>query len=312
MELVDAHQVRDRTPWPGLIDAIADELRSQRAVAPPRHVHRFGLPDGTDGSFLLMPSWDDGELVVVKAVTYMGSNAARGRPTVNAGLLAFDGADGRLVAAIDGDELTARRTAAVSALATRHLARSDAARLVVVGTGVLAPNVARAHSAVRPIGSIEIWGRRAVRSEAVAAQLRDEGYPAVAVDDLSTAVARADVVSCVTGSTEPLVRGVWLGAGTHVDLVGSFAPGMRESDDEVVRRGDVFVDTRAGALLAGDLSQPIDAGVLGVDDVCADLAELVRGEHPGRTEHRAITVVKSAGSAAADLAATRLVLGGAR
>ena len=310
MDVIDAAAVRERTPWPALIDAIADELRWGVGVAPARHVHDFGVADGTRGSLLLMPSWSDGELVVTKVVTFVGSNAERSLPTVGSVVLAFDGVDGRPVAVIDGDELTARRTAAVSALAARHLAREDAARLVVVGTGALAPNVAAAHASVRPIETIEVWGRRPERAEAVAAALVADGLDAVALDDLATGVARADVVSCVTGATAPLVRGVWLGSGTHLDLVGSFSAEMREADDEAVRRSAVFVDTRAGALLAGDLAQPVEAGVLDEDQLAGDLAELVSGVHPGRASDGQITLFKSAGFGRADLAAARLVLAG--
>ncbi|MEO1061403.1 MAG: ornithine cyclodeaminase family protein [Actinomycetota bacterium] len=308
MQVIDAATVRDRTPWPVLVESIAEELRRGVVVAPERHVHGFGVEDGSEGSLLLMPAWSDGELAITKVVTYVGSNADRALPTVSSIVLAFDGADGRPLATIDGDALTARRTAAVSALAARHLAPVDAARLLVVGTGALAPNLAAAHATVRPIEAVEIWGRRPDRAAAVAATLAGEGLPATPVDDLATGVARADIVSCATGATEPLVRGVWLGRRTHLELVGSFSAAMRECDDEAIRRGTVFVDARAGALAAGDLARPIEDGVLDPAHIAADLAGLVRGDHPGRGSDDQLTIFKSAGTAAADLAATRLVL----
>jgi alanine dehydrogenase len=306
---LDADAVRAGTPWEPLIDALAAEWRSGRTVAPERHVHPVPQPDGSTGSLLLMPSWSDGELVVVKVVTYFPANAGGPTPTINAAVLVFDGADGHPLAVLDGDELTARRTAAVSALGARHLARADASRLLVVGTGQLAPNMAMAHASVRPIRAIEIWGRDPAKSASIAAMLRDAGLPASAATDLRASVEAADVVSCATGATSPLVHGAWLRPGTHLDLVGSFRPDMRECDDDAVARAALFVDTVAGAVQSGDLARPIADGIIDETDIRSDLGGLVRGDHPGRSSDAEITLFKSAGSALADFAAARLALG---
>lgn len=308
MRTLDAAAVRAATPWPELIAAIGAALVDGTVTAPQRHVHPVGLPDGGTGSLLLMPAWVDTEMVGVKAVTYFPSNAGTDVPTVNAAYLAFDGRTGQALAVLDGDELTARRTAAISALAASYLARTDAQHLLVVGTGVLSPNMARAHAAVRPLARIEIWGRRPEAAAAVAETLRAEGLPAEASDDLDASIGRAGIVSCVTGATESLVRGELLSGGAHLDLVGSFQPDMRESDDEAAARATIFVDTVAGALLSGDLAQPLASGVITEASICADLRALVAGEHPGRTAPDEITLFKSAGFAAADLAAARLAL----
>ena len=308
MRTLDAAAVRAVTPWPELISAIAEALTGDAVTAPERHVHPVGLPDGGTGSLLMMPAWVDRELIGVKTVTYFPSNAGTDVPTVNAAYLLFDGRTGQVLAVLDGDELTARRTAAVSALAADRLARADAGRLLVVGTGVLSPNMARAHAAVRPLAGIEVWGRRPEAAAAVAEALRAEGLPAEASSDLDTSVGRADIVSCVTGATEPLVRGELLAPGAHLDLVGSFRPDMRESDDAAATRATIFVDTAAGALMSGDLAQPLAGGVITEASIIADLRGLVAGEHPGRTSDDEITLFKSAGFAAADLAAARLAL----
>ncbi|MGF1599723.1 MAG: ornithine cyclodeaminase family protein [Acidimicrobiales bacterium] len=307
---VDADGVRHRTPWPALIDAIAAELRADRTEAPERHVHPLPLPGGETGSLLLMPSWVVGELIVVKAVTYVPTNAGTEIPTISAAVLVFDGSTGHLVAALDGDELTVRRTAATSALAARYLARSDASRLLVVGTGQLAPNLALAHAQVRPIEAVTVWGRNPTRAATTASSLRRQGLAAEPTDELETAVAAADIVTCATGSTEALVLGRWLRPGTHLDLVGSFRPDMREADDDAITGATLFVDTVAGATLGGDLAQPMAAGLVTGADIAADLRALVAGDHPGRTGDDEITVFKSAGSALADLAAARLAGGG--
>ena len=306
--MFDAAAVRAATPWPELIASIAEALAGDAVTAPQRHVHPVGLPDGGTGALLLMPAWLDTEMIGVKAVTYFPSNAGTDVPTVNAAYLAFDGRTGQVVAVLDGDELTARRTAAISALAADHLARADAQHLLVVGTGVLSPNIARAHAAMRPLARIEVWGRRPKAAASVAKTLRAEGLPAEASDDLDASIRGADIVSCVTGATEPLVRGELLSEGTHLDLVGSFTPGMRESDDEAAARATIFVDTLAGASMSGDLAQPIADGVITEDSVVADLQALAAGDHPGRTAPDEITLFKSAGFAAADLAAARLAL----
>jgi len=309
MRILDAAAVRAATPWPELIAAIAEVLAEEHLSSPERHVHPVGLPDGGEGALLLMPAWIDRELIGVKTVTYFPSNAGTAAPTVNAAYQLLDGRTGQLRAVLDGDELTDRRTAAISALAADHLARADAERLLVVGTGRLSPNMARAHAAVRPLSSIEIWGRRPEAAEAVAEQLQAEGLPARVTTDLDAGVQAADIVSCVTGATSPLVRGELLAAGSHLDLVGSFQPDMRESDDAAATRATIFVDTVAGALLSGDLAQPLADGVITEASIVADLRALAAGDHPGRTSADEITLFKSAGFAAADLAAARLALG---
>ena len=308
MRMLDAAAVRAATPWPELIAAIAAAVAEDSVTAPERHVHPIGLPDGGTGSLLLMPAWVDGEVIGVKTVIYVPSNAGTDVPTVNAAYLAFDGRTGQVAAVLDGDELTARRTAAISALAADHLARADAQHLLVVGSGVLSPNMARAHAAIRPLARIEVWGRRPEAAASVAETLRAEGLPAEASADLDASIRRADIVSCVTGAIEPLVRGELLAPGTHLDLVGSFRPDMRESDDEAATRATIFVDTAAGALMSGDLAQPIADGVITEDSIVADLRALVADEHPGRAAPHEITLFKSAGFAAADLAAARLAL----
>ena len=309
MRFLDAAAVRAATPWPELIAAIAEVLGEEHLTSPERHVHPVGLPDGGEGALLLMPAWIDREMIGVKTVTYFPSNAGTKVPTVNAAYLLLDGRTGQLSAVLDGGELTDRRTAAISALAADHLARAGAERLLVVGTGRLAPNMARAHATVRPLTRIEIWGRRPEAAEAVAETLQAAGLPARATTNLDAGIASADIVSCVTGATSPLVRGELLAPGTHLDLVGSFQPDMRESNDAAATRATIFVDTVGGASLSGDLAQPLAEGVITEASITADLRAIATGHHPGRTSTDEITLFKSAGFAAADLAAARLALG---
>ncbi|WP_323771934.1 ornithine cyclodeaminase family protein [Antarctobacter sp.] len=292
--------------WPDLIGQLRDWYRSNAVQAPDRQVLSIAQPDGSEASLLIMPAWVPGDSIGVKVVTFFPDNAAKGRPTINAGYLLFDGETGQMQAALDGDVLTARRTAAASALAADFLARKDARNLLIVGTGQLSLAVAAAHCAVRSYTSVSIWGRSGEKAVAVAEALRTQGLPAQAARDLGAACRAADVISTVTASTRPIIHGEWLKPGSHLDLIGAFKGDMRESDDRAITQAEVFVDLRAGASLAGDLAQPLDAGRIKPDHIRADLAELCQGAHPGRKDDSARTVFKSAGMALQDLATANL------
>lgn len=296
-------------PWAALIDSIEQILVERAAVAPARTLHT--VPDGAggDATFLMKPGWVAGEIIGVKAVTVFPDNGAQDLPMVQAGVLLFDGSTGSLVGACEANTLTTRRTAAASAVAAKRLARPDARRLLVVGTGALAPMAVQAHAHVRSYDSIEIWGRSTDKAAGVVAAVGEHGLTASVATDLDAAVAGADVVSCVTGAVDPVVKGALLRPGTHVDLVGGFNAAMREADDDVVRRASVFVDTYDDAALAGDIAQPLASGLLTSDELLADLAELIAGTHPGRVGEDEITMFKSAGTALEDLAAARLAFG---
>lgn len=309
MKSFDAAAVAERLGWPELIEAIETILVEPGAEAPERTVHTISTPDGPDASLLLKPGWVVGDVIAVKVVTFFGDNGARQLPTVNAGVLLFSATDGTLLGACDGNELTTRRTAAASAVAAKRLARTDSKRLLVVGTGALAPMTAGAHCAVRSYDEVVVWGRDGAKAAAVVEGLANEGMPAVVADDLDAAVGEADVITCVTGSTEPLIKGALLSPGTHVDLIGAFTPQMRETDDDVIRRASIWVDTRADGVLAGDLAQPLAAGLLSTDDLKGDLAQLVAGPDLVRSSDDEITMFKSAGIALEDVAAARLVFG---
>lgn len=308
MQLFESAQVADALPWEALIRSIEQTLADPTASAPERTVHPVETA-GATASLLLKPGWVVGDVIVVKAVTFFPDNGRRGVATVNAGVLLFDGNDGSMIGACDGNELTTRRTAAASAIAAKHLARPDAERLLVVGTGALSPMVVGAHMAAHSYRSVAVWGRSEHKATMVVEQLANNGVHADVVSDLDAAVATADVITCVTGSTEPLVKGLLLQPGTHVDLIGSFTPDMRESDDDVIRRGSVWVDSYEDGVLAGDLAQPLASGVLKQADIGGDLRELITGECDGRADSAQITVFKSAGIALEDVAAARLVFG---
>ncbi len=302
MQVIDADEVRRRTPMPALVDALRAAFREE-IHAPPRSVHELS----DSASLLLMPAWDDRQRVGVKLVQVDTERS----PAVAACYLLLDRDSGALEAVIDGAMLTARRTAAASALAAGYLCRSDASTLAILGTGVLAPHFAEAHAAVRPIERVVVWGRDPERAARVAETITNTGIEASAVEDAASAVAAADIVSCVTSATSPVLHGRNLKPGMHVDLVGAFRRDMREADDAVFDSASVYVDTFEGAFEeAGDLLHAIDTGVLAASDIRGELGDLCRGERPGRTTATEITVFKSVGTAVEDLACAGLVVAG--
>jgi len=296
----------DRLSWGALVPALAEMFRAGCEM-PLRHHHQVAVPGEPEATMLLMPAWSPGRYAGVKIANVFPGNAARGRPAVSASYLLMSARSGEMLAVIDGGELTARRTAGVSALAASFLAREDVHHLLMVGTGRLARNLVPAHAAVRPIRRVTVWGRDPGKARALAADFAAAGLEAAASEDLPGAAAAADIVSCATLAEAPLIEGAWLRPGVHLDLVGGFRPTMREADDEAVRRATVFVDTRAGAAAeAGDIVVPLANGTLGEGDIAADLYELCRGQHAGRKDAEEITFFKSVGCALVDLAAAVL------
>lgn len=289
-------------------DALVGALRAafvEGAKAPRRHHYRAGAPEA-EATLLLMPAWS-ARYIGVKLVNVFPHNGADGLPTVNPVYVLSSATSGATLAVVDGAELTRRRTAAASALAAAYLARRDARRLVVVGAGKVAEVLPAAYRAVRPIDHVGVWNRTAARADELVASLRADGFDAERVDDLEHAVAAADVVSCATLAGEPVVRGAWLRPGTHLDLIGSFAPHLRETDDDAVRRATVFVDTHDALEESGDLLAPFESGVFTAADVAGTLYDLARGRHGGRGGDDEITLFKSVGTALEDLAAAALV-----
>lgn len=308
MRYFDAATIRDALPWPRMLESL-EAMLCEDVAAPLRGHYTIDVPDAPAATLLLMPAWRSGRRIGVKLVTVFPGNRDRGERAVNAVYALFDGHNGEPLALFDGDEITARRTAGASALAARLLARRDARHLVMVGAGRQARGLIEAHSHVRPIERVSLWSRTPAHASAAARAMAAGGLPVTAVRDLEAAVRSADVVSCATLATQPLVKGGWLAPGVHLDLVGAFNAKMRETDDAVMRRADVIVvDDRKGALTeGGDLVQAIESGAIAREDIVADLSELARGVHPGRMADTEITVFKSVGFALEDLAAAEAI-----
>ena len=322
MKVLSAAEIDAALDDLALIDRL-DGLFRAGCEMPVRHHHPIREPLGpgsTDAMLLLMPAWTTGQSgrIGVKVVTVFPDNGKRSLPSIYGQYLLLDGGTGATLALLDGTMLTKRRTACASGLASRYLSRPDAERMLMIGTGALAPELIRVHAKVRPIREVTIWGRTPRQAESLAERLSATlpdavGRPVVvrAVSDRRAAVAEANIVSCATLSKEPLVEGDWLREGQHVDLVGAYTPQMRESDDRAVQRARLYVDTRAGALKeGGDIVQAIASGAIGEVHVIADLFELSRGQQAGRAagDATSITLFKSVGAALEDLAAAELAV----
>lgn len=271
--------------------------------------------DGQSPTMLLMPAWDT-RYAGVKIVAVFPTNRDAGLETIHGSYFLMSGETGVPLAVLDGGELTGRRTAAASVLAASLLARPDSRRLVVVGSGRLAGNLVRAYDAVFDLEEITVWNRSGAGAERLVAELANEGVRATATDDLRSACESADIITCATLASDPVVAGAWLSPGAHLDLVGGFTPQMRETDDEAILRAEVYVDTFDGALReAGDIVQPIDNGTLRRDAIRGDLFSLCSRSRPADPEQpndhlrdpEDITLFKSVGHALEDLAAASLV-----
>ena len=322
MRILSAAEVDAALDDLALIDRL-DALFRSGCEMPTRHHHTVAEPAGpgsTDATLLLMPAWTHGAAshIGVKVVSVFPDNGKRGLPAIYGQYLLLDGTTGRTVALLDGTMLTKRRTACASGLASRYLSPPQARRLLMIGTGALAPELIRVHAKVRPVDEVAIWGRRPEQAEKLAAELSavlprllSRPIAVRAVGDRRQAVAAADIISCATLSSDPLVEGDWLREGQHLDLVGAYTPRMRESDDRAVVRARVYVDTRAGALKeGGDIVQPLANGTIAEAHVIGDLHELSRGERKGRAagDVTSITLFKSVGAALEDLAAAELAV----
>ena len=304
MRIISADDMQQGLTFDALIDAL-DEAHRQ-----PMPKMGDTLLNTGNADYLVRSAWMPGRMLGSKMVTVFPDNPTNGSlPSVQGVYALFDGIDGSATAIIDGTALTYWKTAADSALGARYLARSEPETLLMVGAGALAPWLVRAHLSVRPsLSRVLIWNRSADRASSLARTLNDEGIPARQTGDLESAARSADLITCATLSRSPLIRGTWLQPGSHLDLVGSYLPEMREADDEAMARARVFVDCRATTLeLVGDLIEPIRSGAITTDGILGDLYDLAQG-CPARTTQSQITVYKNAGGAHLDLITAQAVV----
>ena len=311
MKILNADRVAECLDYEALIEALRSGLAGSGS-SPSRMRLETGSAD--DRKLLLVkPAWDE-DVAIVKLVTLNEMNRQTEHPFIQGMVVVFDQATGSLSCVMDARELTCRRTAAASALAADYLAVRDAEVLTLIGTGTLAPHMPLAHAVNRPIRRVNVFGRSSEKAEATANAIRSAN-PAIdarAAEHLPKAVGEAQIVCAATSSSTPLIMGAWISKGAHIDLVGSYRPDTRESDDVAIGMARVFVDDRAAAMReAGDILIPLKKGVISQSDVIGDLAELCGGVVQGRVSEHEVTAFKSVGMALEDLIAVKLVIGNA-
>lgn len=305
MKIFNTEDTISGLPYKELIAAIKNMFIEQYTI-PLRHIHPLDSRD-SDASLLIMPAWQEDYLGIKHVLIYPNNAKRHQKQGLYSTYNLYDNDSGEPLAMMDGNVITCRRTAAASALAADYLARPDATKLLIVGAGNVAKELAYAYAAIREIKQVQIWNPTHSRAEALAQQLMADGFDASATTDLEHAVKNNDIVSCATLSTKPLILRSWVQAGTHVDLIGSFKPNMRESDSDLFVDTSVFVDTSEALAKSGDLLEAIKDGKFQKEHVLADLSDLCNQRHPGRERAEEITVFKAVGSAGEDLAAAILL-----
>jgi len=290
--------------WTVVADAIAEGHR---------------LPEAEIGDLLLSQSgrsmlnrgaWIEGLGIALKSVTIYPDNPGRAPPlpSIQGGMILFDDATGAPVAMIDGILVTKWKTAGDSVLGARLLARPDSRRLLICGAGTVAHSLIEAYCEIFPdLEAVTVWNRTTEKAERLASEYSSTRVPVAVAIDLASAVGESDIVSTATMATEPFLKGEWLKPGTHVDLIGAFRPNMREADDAVLTRSELFVDSRRTTFgHIGEIQIPLDAGTITRETVRGDLADLCAGK-AGRSGPDTITVFKNGGGAHLDLMVGALI-----
>lgn len=303
MRVFSASETAAALPYPALVAKIR-ELFASDTQAPLRHHHTLPHPEGQDNTLLLMPAWQNQQgFGGVKIVNVTPDNAECGLPSVSASYLLFTETTGEHLALFDGATITSRRTAAASALAASYLANPAAESLLILGAGHVAAALPEAFSSLFPIKTIRIWNRGTARAKALIAELAKlQRWELELVTDLPSAIAQSQIISCATLTREPILQGAWLQAGQHVDLIGSFTPQMREADDALIQRSQVYIDTEAALKESGDLLSPLQTGALkpsAINGSLYDLCKLTQNQY----DPKHITLFKGVGHAVEDLAA---------
>jgi len=305
--IINHDEVKELLPIRACIDVMEDafnELAEGKYHQPLRTITR---PPDVKGVMAMMPSYRAGErpLFGLKAICVFPGNAALGKDAHQGAVILFDGNTGELRAIVNASAITAIRTAAVSALATRVLARKDAATLAIIGAGVQARTHLEAIACVRKLEQVRVAALRKESAESFCRELKPHvSCDLEAVDSSEAAVRNAQIIVTATTSRDPVIRREWVAAGAHINAIGTFSPKARELDTATMVAGSVFVDRRESAFNeAGDYLIAAAEGAIGPGSIRAELGEVLIGKHPGRTSEDEITIFKSLGLAMEDLAA---------
>lgn len=308
MKVFSAEETREKLVYAKLIEALREAFASGAEV-PLRHHHNMPRKQEDDATLLLMPAWADGaQIGGVKIVNVTPGNRERNLPAICASYLVFDEKTGQHVALMDGAILTARRTAAASALAASYLARPNSRVLLVVGAGKIGKEIPYAYREVFDLNKVVVWNRTLSQSKKLVEELRTDGFEAEVATDLEKAVKSADIISTATLSTSPLIKGKWLKSGQHLDLIGAFTSNMREVDDDAMRMSKIFIDTNAAIKECGELIIPMNNEVISASDILGSLYDLCQHDEFYMRDESDISLFKGVGIAFEDLAAAKVVM----
>jgi len=309
---VSAEELRQLLPMREAIETVQQAMigvAQGKANMPLRSVMEI---DGTNRLGVMPGALRDPDVYGVKLISLFPGNPAKGLSSHIGSMVIFDNDTGAVAAILDADALTAIRTAAASAAATRALARGDAANLAIIGTGEQAESHIEAMLCVRDITSVCIAGRTQGKAQAFVDRVasRFPGLTFTAAKDARDSVEGADIICTVTSSAEVVLQGDWVGPGTHVNAVGASIPSMQEIDQDLLLKSELFVDYRPSALAqAREIMGAIAAGEMTESHIRADIGQLYAGDVAGRSGAGAITLYRSLGVAAQDLACAQKVLG---
>lgn len=308
MKYFDKSAIEKALNYNDLIAKLEGSFQKEYQV-PERFHFDYSSGFGRDMStLLLMPAIKNEQFVGLKVITVSPFNSTRGLATIQGIYILMDAHDGQVIAQFDAKTLTNLRTAAASALASTFLSKKYSSSMLLLGTGALAPELIKAHCAVRPINKVWIWGRNFLKAKQLVDKLSISGVKIVAIENKEDVISKVDIISTATSSQNPVIFGKQFVPGQHIDLVGAFKPTWREADEEAILNSSVFVDTREGTLKeSGELLIPMINGSFSPNDIQADLFDLCRKKHPGRSDNKENTVFISVGYALEDLAAAELI-----
>lgn len=294
-QIISFEDADPKLDWLALTDVFAQGHARPKAEIADVFLYR------DDNTLLNRSAWIKGMGLAVKCATVFPQNPANGKAMVGGAVNLFSDDDGSLEAILDFKLVTKWKTAGDSLLAARRLARPDSRNILIVGAGTVGASLYQAYSAAFPDASFNVWNRSAKGLERFCATHPDI-KPAT---DLEVAVAKADIITCATMSTDPVLKGEWLQAGQHVDLIGAYRPDMREADDTALQRARVFVDSYDTTLdHIGELKIPLSTGAIQKDHVIADYYALDQFERQSDDD---ITLFKNGGGAHLDLMTSRYI-----
>ena len=305
MQYISAAQVDQAcSSYLDLVNALEDFHRDAPADLKDMLLSSVQKDANPDNHFLVRAAWSHGVMLGLKAACIFPNNTINSDlPAIHAIYTLFDGQDGVPSAVIDGTSMTYYKTAADSALGGKHLANPDVKSMAMIGAGAMAFHLIQAHCTIHPsIEKVTIWNRTPARAHQLVEKMQIASVEISYCNDIELTVRNAQLISSATMTKEPIIRGEWLSPGAHLDLIGAYRLDMREADDIAIRRSKIFVDSRKTTIgEIGEITIPLNMGLISESDILADLYELCSGEISGRTSANEITMFKNGGGGHLDL-----------